>query len=101
MLFRSLGFLAVLRRPADAARRGLLFAAMCLLLYLAALLYGSLTVPFYCIAKASYTLGLLPCYGAMASAGLDMLPKRPLFRATAYGLLAVWAFGVYLTYFAQ
>jgi hypothetical protein len=96
-----LGVISLARGPFAPARRGVLFATACVAVYLCAMLYGFLTVPYYCIVKASYTLGLLPCYGVLAAAGVDMLPKQVFVRAAAFGGLAAWAVGAYFAYFAR
>jgi len=95
-----IGGVAILRHPLAASHRGLVFALVCLGVYFGALLYGFLSVPYFCIAKASYTLGLLPCYGAVAAAGVAVLPKNALVRTTLYAALATWGMAAYLTYFA-
>ena len=71
------------------------------LLYVAALVWLSLEVPTYSTLKASYTLGLLPCYGVLAAAGLGALPHRAWLRVPVTALLTAWAVFAYLAYFAR
>ena len=94
-----LGVLTALRRPGRALARGQLFAVCCLGLYLAALLYIYLVVPIYTTAKATYTVGLTPCFAVLAATGLDILMRRPFLRALVYACLACWAVAAYLAYF--
>ena len=94
-----LGILMALRRPGRAAARGQLFAVCCLGVYFVALLYLYLAVPIYTAAKATYTIGLTPCYAILAATGLDILMRGPLLRALIYAGLACWAVAAYLAYF--
>ena len=82
-----------------AARPGLVFLGATLLLYLAMLVYGFLSLPFYCITKAAYTLGLACCYGALAAAGFELLARGRVARALITGALAAWAAAAYGAYF--
>jgi len=93
-----LGVLMVLRRPGRAMAHGQLFAVCCLGVYLAALLYLYLAVPIYTTAKATYTVGLTPCYAVLAATGLDILMRRPFLRALVYACVACWAVAAYLAY---
>jgi hypothetical protein len=93
------GLGVILRRPVRAAKQGPLFLVCALGVYFAAMLYGFLTVPYYCVVKASYTLGLLPCYGALIASGVDILGRGRLGRATVYSGVATWAVVAYLAYF--
>jgi hypothetical protein len=68
-----------------------LFAVVSLASYLAAMLYLHLRVPTFSNAKASYTLGLLPCYALLAARGSQGLLRGPLSRLLGAGYLAAWA----------
>ena len=94
-----LGILMALRWPGRAVARGQIFAVCCLGVYLIALLYIYLAVPIYTAAKATYTIGLTPCYAILAATGLDILMRGPLLRALIYAGLACWAVAAYLAYF--
>ena len=93
------GVMKALRRPGCVELQGQVFAVCCLGVYLAALLYLYLTVPIYTTAKATYTVGLTPCYAVLAATGLDVLMQGPLLRAIVYACLACWALSAYLSYF--
>jgi hypothetical protein len=94
-----LGILAALCKPREALRQGLLFAICCMFVYVTAILYLFLTIPIYSTAKATYTLGLVPCYAVLSAGGFDIVTCRPVLRATVYGIVACWAVGAYLAYF--
>ncbi len=103
-LFPSAGILvgigAALRMAAGKLRRILLMSAGSVLLYLSAILYIFITVPFLSSAKASYALGLLPCFALLAAAGFDVLTKNRYLEAASQALFACWAIGSYLCCFA-
>ena len=88
-----------LRRHDDAPHKARVFSLGCIALYLAALLYMYFSLPIYSTAKASYTLGILPCYVVMCVYGLDLLAGNRLFKAGINGLLACWAIAAYCSYF--
>jgi hypothetical protein len=92
------GFMTVISRP-RAAQPGQLFSAYCIALFFAALLYLYATVPIYSTAKATYTLGLIPCYAIIGVTGLDVLSRNRYGRAIAYALLICWAVAAYSSYF--
>lgn len=93
------GTVSALFRPEKSLRSGELFAISCIAVYFGAILYLFLKVPIYSTVKASYTLGLIPCYAILCAAGLDKLTKTNLLRASIYGLVAVWAVSAYFAYF--
>ena len=75
------------------------FSVYCILLYIAALLYLYVTVPIYSTAKATYTIGLTPCYAIMCAAGLDLLTRNRYLRSVVSFLVISWALTVYFSYF--
>lgn len=81
-------------------RRYAAFSAACLALYLAAAMWIFVTVPAYSAVKASYTLGLLPCYAVLCCAGLERLMRGSLSRAAVCGGMTCWALCAYLSYLA-
>lgn len=95
----AIGAIRAVRHPRQSAKKGLLFALVFLGFYLAAMLYGFLTVPMYCVVKGTYTLGLLPCYAILAASGVEWLGRWPLARSIFYGAFACWAAAAYLAYF--
>ena len=94
-----LGILVALCKPTKAFGQGLMFAVFCVIVYISAILYLFLTIPIYSTAKATYTLGLIPCYAVLSAAGFDVLTRGPLRRAIVFGVIACWAVGAYVAYF--
>ncbi len=86
--------------PLRRARGALLFAGCCLAIYLAAMLQLFLLVPTYSTVKATYSLGILPCYAVLAAAGLDLLCCNRVLRMGVLGWVATFAAAAYGTYFA-
>jgi hypothetical protein len=82
-----------------AARGCLVLAAAAIAIHLAAIFDLYVQVPIYSAAKASYTLGLLPCFAILAAAGSGPLLRFRLLRATFFAALTCWAMAVYLAYF--
>ncbi len=93
-----LGFIISIRKP-GAAHPGQIFFAYCIAVYFAALLYLYVTVPIYSTAKATYTVGLIPCYAIMCVTGFNYLTRTRYIRAAVYALLLCWAVSVYSSYF--
>lgn len=93
------GIYSALRNQRNTCQQALFFAACCIIIYVLAILYLYLTIPIYSIGKASYTLGLAPCYAVLSAGGFEMLTRRPLARATINGIIACWAVSVYSAYF--
>ena len=93
------GILAALKNPSVALRQGSLFAASCVVIYVTAILYMYLILPIYSIGKASYTLGLIPCFSVLYSSGFEMIARRPFVRAFLSGIMICWALSVYCAYF--
>jgi len=53
----------------------------------------------YCLAKASYTLGLLPCYAVLAAAGAEPFLRNRIVRSVVIAVFACWGFAAYTAYF--
>jgi 4-amino-4-deoxy-L-arabinose transferase-like glycosyltransferase len=93
------GALTTIRRSSDQGLRPQFFSVLCMAVYGAALLYLYLTVPIWSTAKATYTLGLAPCYAVVCVMGLDVLSKNDLLRSMTNACLACWAVAAYCSYF--
>ena len=93
------GFVSAIVRPVESLKRGELFAAAFVALYFAALMYLYIDVPIYSTAKACYTIGLTPLFGAFGAMGLGLLMRGALLRAAVFGAVASWAVFAYLAYF--
>jgi len=94
-----IGAAAIAIRPARSARSGELLALICLGTYFLAIAYLMLRVPSASTIKASYTLGVLPCYAIVAAAGFRPLVDRGLGRASVNAGMACWAVAAYAAYF--
>ena len=94
-----LGIAATVNKPSLRAHRAQLFSICCIAIYYAALLYLYLTVPIWSTAKATYTLGLMPCYVILSVTGLDVLSRNSVMRAAVNASLACWAVASYCSYF--
>lgn len=80
-------------------RPGLIFLVAALGLYVTMMIYGFLTLPYYCITKGTYTLALACGYGALAAAGINLLARSKWANAATAGILAAWAAAAYGAYF--
>ena len=94
-----IGLVVTARTKGGPLRRMLRFSVCSIGLYLAAIFYLFLTVPFLSSAKATYALGLIPCFALIGTAGFEILTRKRFLRAAMYGLFACWAVGSYVSYF--
>lgn len=92
------GTFAALTAPAASIRKGTLFPALCVVVYVLAVFCLFMVAPMYCIAKATYTLGLIPCYAVLAAAGLDVFMRGNVSRSLALGIIGCWAIAAYLAF---
>lgn len=90
---------AIAIRPKRTARSGELFALICLGTYFLATAYLMLRIPSFSTIKATYTMGVLPCYAIVAAAGFRPLVGRRPGRAFVNGGMACWAVAAYAAYF--
>jgi 4-amino-4-deoxy-L-arabinose transferase-like glycosyltransferase len=74
-----------------------LFSWFCVESYLLAILALHLMIPNYTQVKASYALGLAPCFCVLLVAGLEQLSARG--RRYAMCWLAMWALASYAAFF--
>jgi len=96
-----LGLGSLLRERLPGSRAALLFASGCLAVYLAAILDLWVRLPVYSAAKASYTLGLAPCYGLLIAAGAEALLRGRLARSLTAAMISCWAVAAFVAYFAR
>ena len=94
-----LGVVAAVRRRPSSAVVGLRFALGCVAVYVGALLVMFLDVPVYAVGKATYTLGVTPCYALLAVAGFEQVARIRVARAVFQAGLACWAMAAYAAYF--
>lgn len=93
-----IGFVKTVSRP-KSARPGWVFSAYCIAVYFSALVYFYVTVPFYVAAKATYTVGVIPCYAVLCVTGLDFLARNRYLGAAVKAFFACWAVNAYFSYF--
>ena len=82
-----------------AYRNAAILSAGTLALFLAAMMDLYIRLPIYSTAKASYTLGLLPCYSILAAAGAEYFLQNRIVRSVAIAIFACWSFSAYAAYF--
>jgi tetratricopeptide (TPR) repeat protein len=92
------GILAVLKRT-SRQKACLYFAGSCLIIYIGAMLYLFVSVPTYSSVKATYMLGIIPCFVVLCVAGLDILLRKRLLKAAVFGMTACWAVSAYGSFF--
>ena len=85
--------------PDHPERRLRMFAVLALATFALIFLEHYLTIPFYGVVKATYTLGLMPCYIVLAAAGFDVLTRHRVIRPIVLGAFVCWAVSVYGAYF--
>jgi len=98
-LFIFTSVAALMRKSMRQSRKAILFALACVAIYFVAIIDFYLRVPIYSMTKASYTLGLLPCYGILIAAGAEPFLHIRFFRAIIMALISCWAVAAYLAYF--
>jgi hypothetical protein len=81
------------------ASRGTLFAVACIGIYLAAILFLYLKLPIYTTAKATYTLGILPCYAIVCASGMDLLMRNRVMTALVHAIIVCWGVVAYSSFF--
>ncbi|MCE5212882.1 MAG: glycosyltransferase family 39 protein [Deltaproteobacteria bacterium] len=80
-------------------RNAVIFSAGIILLFLAAMMDMYIVCPIYSRTKASYTLGLLPCYAVLVAAGAEPFLRNKIIRSLALAFFVCWAFAAYAAYF--
>ncbi|MFA6244639.1 MAG: hypothetical protein WC655_27090, partial [Candidatus Hydrogenedentales bacterium] len=98
-LLPSLLIFAGMLRALRTGHVGLSFVTLSVIVHIGALFYGFITVPYFCILKGSYTVGMLPCYAVLGAAGFDAIARTPLLKALALGGLFCGAVTAYAAYF--
>lgn len=103
------GMAAIAHRSTGALKTGdpdelraawpFVFCVAALTLFVAAIGYHHLTVPFYSSVKPTYALSATVCLAAVAARGIDLLGGHRYIRASVYSALMVWAIESYAGYF--
>ncbi len=93
------GLFSIWRKDMLRSRSAMLFAIAAILIYLAAILDLYVRLPIYSTAKATYMVGLVPCFAALAAAGASPFLRHRLLRALVLSSLTCWAVAAYVAYF--
>lgn len=93
------GAASACRSQDEKSRRAVILSAGLLVLFLAAMVDMFMVCPVYSRTKASYTLGLLPCYALLIAAGAGPFLGNRILRAFSLAMLSCWAFAAYAAYF--
>lgn len=80
-------------------RNAVIFSAGLIVLFLLAMIDMYVVCPVYSRTKASYTLGLLPCYAVLIAAGTEPFLRNKIMRSFSLAFFACWAFAAYTAYF--
>ena len=80
-------------------RNAVIFSVGAIALFLTAMIDIYIVRPAYSTTKASYTLGLLPCYSILVAAGAEPFLRNKIIRSLALAFFACWAFAAYAAYF--
>jgi hypothetical protein len=61
--------------------------------------YLTLRVPSFSTIKATYTMGVVPCYAIIAATGFERLTRLAAVRVLVAGAMAAWGFAAFAAYF--
>ncbi len=92
-IFKSIGY------KSSSERSVLLFSAACIMLYLAAIFYRFVTVPYLCGVKASYANGILPCIALLCATGFDHVARNVIIKRILISATIVWMIFVLFSFF--
>ena len=98
-IFILTGFTSALLNKELKYRNAVIFSIGLIALFLAAMIDMYMACPVYSRTKASYTLGLLPCYAILIAAGAEPFTRNRIIRSVSMALFACWAFAAYIAYF--
>ena len=82
-------------------RRVIAFCLAATAIYLAAETDLFVRLPIYSTAKATYMLGLLPCYGLLAAAGAAPWLRFRVFRVLLLAAISCWGAAAYVAYWVR
>ncbi|MCX5848779.1 MAG: glycosyltransferase family 39 protein [Deltaproteobacteria bacterium] len=80
-------------------RNAVILSAGTITLFLVVMINIYIIRPVYSGTKASYTLGLLPCYAILIAAGAEPFFRNKIIRSVVIALFFCWAFAAYAAYF--
>jgi hypothetical protein len=93
------GCILTIRNSGKIEGLPLTFLMAAIFVYFSALLYLYAVLPIFSTAKASYTMGLTPCYAAMATVGSAFLLRFKVLKNIFVSLLITWAVITYCSFF--
>jgi len=77
-----------------------LFCNCSIIIYLLAIIYLYINLPIYSTVKASYSLGLLPCYALLTAYGFARIMKNNISKLVVTSFILWWSVCAYLSYFS-
>lgn len=95
------GVLRIGSQDTPAVRNVLLFATAAVGIYLAAVLDLYMHLPVYSTAKASYLLGMLPCFAILGGAGAGPWLRVRWMRVLFFSILTCWGVASYLAFYCR
>jgi hypothetical protein len=98
-IFILMGVASIWLNKDAVYRNAVIFSTGTIALFVAVLIDLYIFNPTYSGTKASYTLGLLPCYAILVAAGAEPFLRNRIIRSVAVACFACWAFAAYAAYF--
>jgi hypothetical protein len=98
-MFMLIGVVSLWLNKEAVYRNAVIFSVGLIVIFLAAMIDMYIVLPIYSRTKASYTLGLLPCYAILVTAGAEPFLRNKIIRSIALALFSCWAFAAYAAYF--
>jgi len=95
----AIGVALTLWRARDKERWPFTFLLASIGVYFAALVHLYTVIPIFSTVKASYTMGLTPCYAAMAALGSDIFVGRKYIGPLFASVLICWGIMTYTGFF--
>jgi hypothetical protein len=97
------GMISVFKSSSEAQRDSIIFATLCIAIFVAALFCQFILAPTFSMVKGKYMLGIIPCFAVLSAGGLDLIitKNNKFLRPIVFGLLICWASSVYLGYFVS
>ena len=96
-----IGCIGVNKANSQPEKPILLFSIACIIIYLLAIFLIFLEVPTYSSAKATYSMGLIPCYAVLGAKGMEIMSRNTGIKLALVTILSWWALFSYLSFFAQ
>ncbi len=98
-LLMATGIVYIFRRSAIKEEWPSVFLLASMGVYFAALLHLYTTLPIFSTVKASYTMGLTPCYAVMAAYGSSLIIGKKYVGPLLVALLVTWGIITYTGFF--